>query len=125
MGQANTSTRTDTVHTADLKKKFLDAYTTSFGIVTVSCKLTGISRAGFYKWMKDDPEFKAEIDAIEPGELKRDFVEAKLLEKARNNDTAVLIFMAKTLCKDRGYVERTETVLKTDQPVTVTMNIKD
>lgn len=90
------------------KKAFLDAYAKTFGNKTQSCKAVDISRQTLYNWLQNDPEFKAQIENIEPDELLLDFVESKMVQKINDGDTAVLIFVAKTKGKKRGYVERQE-----------------
>lgn len=87
---------------------YLDALATCLGNVTEATTLVGMSRATHYDWLKNDPEFKAAFDAQDYGEQLKDLIEKKLVEKLNLNDTAVIIFMAKTKCKDRGYIERQE-----------------
>jgi hypothetical protein len=87
---------------------YLDALKTTLGNITEATAAVGISRSTHYAWLRDDPEFKAEFDAADYGEQLKDLIEKKLVEKLNLNDTAVIIFMAKTKCKDRGYIERQE-----------------
>lgn len=93
----------------DLKKQsYIDAWVKTFGNVTQTCQIIGISRQTHYEWIETDPEFKAAIESAQPLEIKLDFIENKLVKKIEEGDTACLIFVAKTLGKKRGYVERTE-----------------
>ena len=91
-----------------LKKAFLEAYEKSFGNILVSCKTVGIARQTYYNWIEKDPEFKKEIESVEPQEKFLDFLEGKLVEKINGGDTTSLIFALKTKGKKRGYVERQE-----------------
>jgi hypothetical protein len=91
-----------------LKKAFIEAYKKTYGNISNACETIGISRQTFYNWQEEDAEFKAEIEAIEPNELLMDLVESKLVEKIKEGDTTVLIFVSKTKGKKRGYVEKKE-----------------
>lgn len=90
------------------KKAFIEAYQKSFGNVLVSCKAIGIARQTYYNWIEKDPEFKKDIEAVEPHERFLDFLEGKLVEKINKGDTTSIIFALKTRGKKRGYVERQE-----------------
>lgn len=96
--------------TAVSKEKFLEQLEKSFGLVATTCRKVGISRSTYYKWRKDDSQFADRADEVK--ELQKDAVEALILKKMKDGDTAMLIFYAKTQMKDRGYVERTEIVGK-------------
>ena len=91
------------------KEKLLASLKDSSGIVTYACEKAGFSRQTFYRWYKEDPEFKARADDI--GELQIDVAEASLLKKIQNGDTAAIIFYLKTKGKDRGCSERREVVV--------------
>jgi hypothetical protein len=91
-----------------LKKAFIEAYKKTYGNISNACETIDISRQTFYNWQEEDAEFKAEIEAIEPDELLMDLVDSKLVEKIKEGDTTVLIFVSKTKGKKRGYVEKKE-----------------
>lgn len=91
------------------KERLLASLKESSGIVTYACEKAGFSRQTFYRWYKEDPEFKARADDI--SELQIDVAEASLLKKIQNGDTAAIIFYLKTKGKDRGYSERKEVVV--------------
>ena len=92
------------------KENFLTQLDNSFGLVATTCRKAGISRSTYYKWRKEDTDFANKADEVR--ELQKDAVEALILKKMKDGDTAMLIFYAKTQMKDRGYVERTEIVGK-------------
>jgi len=96
--------------TAASKEAFLTQLEQAFGLVATTCRKVGISRSTYYKWRKDDSQFADKADEVK--ELQKDIVEALILKKMKDGDTAMLIFYAKTQMKDRGYVERTEIVGK-------------
>lgn len=101
------------------KELMLASLKDSSGIVTYACEKAGFSRQTYYRWCKEDPEFKARADDI--GELQIDVAEASLLKKIQNGDTAAIIFYLKTKGKDRGYSERREVVV----PGGIDVNRKD
>lgn len=95
---------------AQSKAEFLTTLEQSAGLVATACRKAGINRSTYYKWRKADDEFAQAADDIK--ELQKDAVEALILKKLKDGDTAMLIFYAKTQMKDRGYVERNEIVGK-------------
>jgi len=118
---------------SDGKKKMLLALCESHGIITEACRKTGYSRETFYRWCREDEEFKK--GAEEAQEIALDFVEGKLFQKINGvlitsddedkpiyekepSDTAI-IFYLKTKGKKRGYVERQELVGDKDAPIVV------
>jgi len=89
------------------KESMLKALEKSLGIVTVACKKANIPRSTYYKWMREDKEFEAEVKDIE--NIALDFAESHLHKQIRDyNSTAATIFYLKTKGKNRGYVERQE-----------------
>lgn len=96
--------------TKALKKAFLETMIKTFGNVTASCKAVGISRQTPYDWADNDPEFsKLFKDGIFE-EMLLDAVDAKLAKLAvQDENPTVLIFLAKTKGKKRGYIERVDT----------------
>lgn len=107
------------------KKAFIEAYGQTFGNITQACAASDISRQTFYNWKENDSVFVESLKSIEPDELLLDFVERKLVEKINSGDTAVLIFVAKTKGKKRGYIERQELVGAEDAPKLLQINILD
>jgi hypothetical protein len=91
---------------AVLKQAMVQAMEKSLGIVTTACKSVGISRDSHYRWMRDDEEYRAQIESIESMAL--DLAESKLHEQILEGNTACIIFFLKTKGKRRGYVEKQE-----------------
>ena len=89
-----------------VKKNLLEALEQSLGIVTTACKIVGCARSTFYKYYKDDQDFRASVDELE--NLTLDFVESKLYKQIENDNTTATIFYLKTKGKKRGYIERKE-----------------
>jgi hypothetical protein len=94
------------------------------GIVSHACEKADTARASHYEWYNSDPEYAAQVDAI--NESCIDFAESKLMELINGakhevatakgevlqvqdgpNPTAC-IFYLKTKGKKRGYVEKSE-----------------
>lgn len=108
------------------KKQFLTCLEAARGNVSLACKkMNTMSRQTYYAWMKDDPEFKQQVEDIQDGLI--DFAEEKLFDlidgayeevihpltgevvnlRSKPNPTSV-IFYLKTKGKNRGYIERQE-----------------
>lgn len=103
--------------TTDKKENFVEAYHASSGNVSVACRKVGISRETYYRWCREDIEFKKECEEVDESLL--DMAETMLLKAIRDGKTAELIFFLKTKGKSRGYVERSEVdVNRTDQDFT-------
>lgn len=88
------------------KKALIDALEKSLGVVTTACKIVGIDRTTFYRYLKDDEDFAKKVQEIENVTL--DFVESQLHKQIKENSTAATIFFLKTKGKKRGYIERQE-----------------
>ena len=88
------------------KKAMIEALTKTLGVVTPACKQVGIARSTFDEWVKNDPEFKAEVQDVE--DISLDFSESSLFRQIKNENTTATIFHLKTKGKKRGYIERQE-----------------
>lgn len=88
------------------KKALIEAMEKSLGIVTKACKSVDVQRSTYYKWLKEDEDFRRAIELIE--DVALDFVESKLHEQIKENNTPATIFYLKTKGKGRGYIERSE-----------------
>lgn len=99
------------------KAKFLEVFKEKLGNVSISCRVFGIDRSLFYKWYASDEDFKTKADAVK--EVRKDFIENALMQRINAGDTTAIIFAAKTICKDRGYVEKVEqdVTVKAEQPL--------
>jgi hypothetical protein len=93
-------------HQARKKERMLEALEKHMGTVKYAIREVGIARKTHYNWMRDDPEYAATVEDINEG--VGDFVERKLLEAVQEKQPAVMIFLAKTKWKHRGYQERVE-----------------
>jgi uncharacterized protein YdiU (UPF0061 family) len=89
-----------------MQNAMIEAMIAHLGVATTAAKSIGMARSTHYLWMKEDEDYRNAIHDLK--EIKKDFVESKLMKLVENGDTAATIFSAKTLLKDRGYIERTE-----------------
>ena len=83
------------------KKKLIDALQKSLGIVTEACQKAELSRTQYYKWYKEDEDFRKEVQDIEG--MYIDFAETHLKEQIEKGSTPATIFYLKTRGKKRGY----------------------
>jgi hypothetical protein len=88
------------------KKALLEALEKSLGVVTTACKQVGIDRSTFYRYYKEDEEFKIEVDDL--SNVAIDFAESQLFKQIQDGNPTSTIFYLKTKAKKRGYVERQE-----------------
>ena len=88
------------------KKAILVSLEKSLGVVTTACKKINVSRTQFYKWVKDDAQFRAAVNDIQNVTL--DMAESQLHKQILDGNTTATIFNLKTKGKKRGYVERQE-----------------
>lgn len=123
---------TDVDRIDNTKKELLEMLKYFKGIVSSACEAVGISRQTYYNYLADDKEFASSVDEI--NEASIDHVEGKLMEKINGISVAVetqagmkvyeqppsdtaIIFYLKTKGKKRGYIERTESQIITEQPL--------
>jgi hypothetical protein len=63
---------------ANKKENMLQCLQQSMGIVSTAATKANISRKTHYEWYNEDPEYAAQVDAI--NESCIDFAESKLME---------------------------------------------
>ena len=86
------------------KETLLKALENSLGIVSTACNRSGISRSSFYKWYKEDEDFRKKVDEID--NLKLNFVESKLFKNIENEKEKSIIFYLQHKGHKRGYIQR-------------------
>jgi len=97
------------------KKALVEALEKSLGVVSTACKAAGISRDTHYRWLKEDPEYKAQVEEL--SEVAVDFAESHLHKLIKDGNPAATIFFLKTKGKNRGYVERQEIAVAEKKPL--------
>jgi ACT domain-containing protein len=88
-------------------------------IVQVACEKTGISRATYYRWRKEDPEFadKADIAIDEGLNLINDMAESQLISAIKDRNLTGIIFWLKN--HHKNYSPKLEVTTKNgDIPIT-------
>ena len=106
------------------KKALLEALEKSLGVVTTACKQADIGRTTFYKYYNDDVEFRQRVDELE--NITLDFAESQLHQQIQKGNTAATIFLLKTKGKKRGYVERSELdVTSNNERIKINVNLED
>ena len=87
--------------------KFIELFEKKLCNIKATCLAIQISRQTYYNWVDKVDTFKKEIEDVQ--ESFYDDLETKLYKKAMvDEDNTMLIFLAKTKMKHRGYTERTE-----------------
>ena len=81
----------------EANKQALVAQLRKSPIVQISCEKTGISRATYYRWRKDDAGFAEKCDeALSEGSLLiNDMAESQLLSAIRDKNLTAIIFWLK------------------------------
>ena len=97
------------------KKALVEALEKSLGVVSTACKAAGISRDTHYRWLKEDPDYKAQVEEL--SEVAIDFAESHLHKLIKEGNPAATIFFLKTKGKNRGYVERQEIAVAEKKPL--------
>lgn len=97
------------------KKAFLELLEKNLGIVTTTCKATGIARSTYYLWREQDEEFRKATEQVQ--DVAVDFVEGKLYTRINEGSDAAIIFYMKTRGRSRGYVEKQEIEVTERKPL--------
>lgn len=98
-----------------LKKAFIDAYRANMGNATAASSAVGINRITYWRWYNSDPEFAALVDEVKEEQI--DLAESELRKLVKSGNITAVIFTLKTIGKERGYIERTETETYNMTPV--------
>jgi hypothetical protein len=86
------------------KKAMLEALEKSLGIVTTACKQVGLARDTHYRWLKEDEEYKNQVDEL--NNVAHDFVESQLHKQIAKGNPLATMFYLKCKAKSRGYIEQ-------------------
>jgi hypothetical protein len=85
------------------KKALLIALEKNLGIVTPACKEVGVSRETYYRYMREDEEFRKAVDDI--NEIAIDFAENQLFRKIKEGSERSILFFMKYKARKRGYTD--------------------
>ena len=86
------------------KKMLIESLEKSLGIVSTACTKVNISRSSFYKWHKEDEDFRKKVDEIDS--VKLDFVESQLFKNIQNQKERSIIFYLQHKGHKRGYIQK-------------------
>lgn len=92
----------------------------ALGNISVAAESLKVVRNTLVKWI-DEEDLKEVV--IEARNARLDFAESKLDQNINNGDTTAIIFLLKTLGKERGYVERQENKIEFDRPIFQGINL--
>jgi hypothetical protein len=101
---------TEQYRTVQAKKKMLKALAENGMIIGTACRACGVGRQTYYSWIKDDPDFKKQVDEL--GELDLDLAEQGLQHHLKEKNMTAIIFTLKYKGRSRGYTQRKEVVDK-------------
>ena len=103
------------------KDRMLKALESSLGVITTALKSTTLSRTNFYKWLKEDEEFKAKVEEIE--NIQQDFIKSKYYECVKDKVPSVVIHAAKTRL---GWNETNKVDLTSgDEKIKINIDLRD
>src|ERR1700744_5639359 len=83
------------------KQDFIELYEKHKCLVSTACAHAKISRQTFYNWIKNDSEFKENIELLDQQLI--DWAEEQLYNKVKDGDTHSIFFLLKAKAKKRGY----------------------
>ena len=86
------------------KKMLIESLENSLGIVSTACSKVNVSRSSFYKWYKEDEDFRKKVDEIDS--VKLDFVESQLFKNIQNQKERSIIFYLQHKGHKRGYIQK-------------------
>ena len=81
----------------DKNKELLIGQLKKAPIVEIACQKSGVGRASYYRWRKEDRDFAKLADKalLEGSLLINDIAEAQLLKAIRDNDFRAIVFWLK------------------------------
>ena len=88
------------------KKAMIEALEKTLGIASRACEMVGIARQTHYRWLEEDPEYKANVESV--ADVALDFAESALHKQIEDGVPASTMFYLKTKGKKRGFIEKQE-----------------
>ncbi|MRJ06239.1 MAG: hypothetical protein C6I01_01805 [Epsilonproteobacteria bacterium] len=94
----------------EVMERLIEELKNNGGVVIDACRAVGVGKTTFYRWQKEDEEFRKKVEeAVELGNLELIDLGVKTLkQKIEEGDLTATIFVLKTLGKRRGFTERVE-----------------
>lgn len=88
--EAEVSRAKEQERTTIRKRKFLEMFDKTLGIIGAACQAAGITRTTYYDWKETDPAFKKAVDRIIF--VQSEAVEDKLIQNIGKNNTSSIHF---------------------------------
>jgi len=107
----------------DRKKDFIELFEKKACNISSTCMAVGIVRKTFYRWCKEDMEFKEKIDSLKASLV--DTAETMLYKAITDGNMTAIIFFLKTKGKDRGYTETIEHKLDENAGIDIVVRTGD
>ena len=83
-----------------LKKQTISAMKSSLCVVQQACDKVGIARATYYKWMKQDADFRSAIEDL--SEISIDYAESQLFKHMQKHYMPCMYYL-NSKARHRGY----------------------
>lgn len=106
--------------TPDKKKRLIEALSLNGSNIYKSCEAVGVSLSSFYEWKKKDPEFAKAYEETLTHQF--DFVESKLFNLIKNENPKAIIYWLRCKGADKGYIERNQLDVNTNEPFQIQIN---
>ena len=85
----------------DRKGDLLEALERNLGVITPACREVGISRETYYRWLREDDDFRNKAEDV--NNIAIDYVEHQLYKKIKEGSERSIIFYMKHKGSKRGY----------------------
>lgn len=97
---------------SDGQKQVLIEHLRKLPIIQVACEKSGIARATFYRWRKEDPEFSRETqNALDEGtHLINDMAESQLISGIRDKNMSAIMYWLRH--HHETYINRMELITR-------------
>lgn len=86
------------------KNRLIRALKEHYGVISAACEAAGITRKSFYKYYREDEEFKTRADDAQ--DIALDHAESQLHKNIKAGKEISLLFYLKCKGKGRGYLEK-------------------
>jgi hypothetical protein len=90
----------------NIKSNFIQTYVKKACNISETCKVVDINRDTYYRWRKNDEEFRKACESAEESLI--DFAETQLMNNIKYGKETSLIFFLKCKAKKRGYIDKQE-----------------
>lgn len=99
---------------------FLQAWELTCGNVSAACKMAGISRTAYYRWLASHSQqcrqFRLDLAELRPAERLKDAAESVIMHHLERNDLKAAMFVLKERGGERGW-NGSQASAKPEEPV--------